>query len=167
MDFPDQVRAYYQNTSFLSDLELQFEELFARLFYLGPLRDYPRRQYSWAGAQPADMGRRGERVVDALLASRESGEKPSRGKGKKRQTLEERVAEWLEELGLIHSFQVRPVTEGGRLFQVWVPHRRGGADARGCGPLLLLYGERRIAPDAAGPGPVRQHHQLAGRFLWR
>jgi|SRR5436305_73416 len=118
--FPDQVRAYYQNASFLSDFELQFEELFGRLFYLGPLREYPKRQYSWAGAQPADMGRRGERVVDALLASRESGMKLSRGKGKRRQTVEERVAEWLKELGMIASFQVRPITKGGRLFQVWV-----------------------------------------------
>ncbi|MFY9822378.1 MAG: DUF3696 domain-containing protein [Thermoanaerobaculia bacterium] len=118
--FPDQVRAYYQNASFLSDLELQFEELFARVFYLGPLREYPKRQYAWAGAQPADMGRRGERVVDALLASRESGVKLSRGKGKKRQTVEERVAEWLKDLGLIDSFHVRPITKDGRLFQVWV-----------------------------------------------
>jgi predicted ATPase len=118
--FPDQVRAYYQNASFLSDLELQFEELFGRVFYLGPLREYPKRQYAWAGAQPPDMGRRGERVVDALLASRESGVKLSRGRGVKRQNLEERVAEWLKELGLIDSFQVRPITKDGRLFQVWV-----------------------------------------------
>lgn len=118
--FPDQVRAYYQNASFLSDLELQFEELFTRMFYLGPLREYPKRQYSWAGTQPADMGRRGERVVDALLASREAGARISRGRGRKRQTLEERVAEWLQDLGLIHSFEVRPITKGGRLFQVWV-----------------------------------------------
>jgi hypothetical protein len=110
--FPDQVRAYYQNASFLSDLELQLEELLGRLFYLGPLREYPKRQYSWAGARPADVGQRGERVVDALLASRESGVG--------RQTLEERVAEWLKDLGLIHSFQVRPITKDGRLFQVWV-----------------------------------------------
>ncbi|HUP24007.1 MAG TPA: DUF3696 domain-containing protein [Thermoanaerobaculia bacterium] len=118
--FPDQVRGYYQNAAFLSDFELQLEELFARLFYLGPLRDYPKRQYSWAGSQPADMGRRGERVVDALLAARESGVTISRGRGRRRQTLEERVAEWFAELGLISSFEVRPITEGGKLFQVWV-----------------------------------------------
>lgn len=109
--FPDQVRAYYQNASFLSDFELQLEELFSRLFYLGPLREYPKRQYTWAGAQPVDVGQRGERVVDALLASRELGIKVSRGRGKKRQTVEERVAEWLKELGLIASFQVRPITK--------------------------------------------------------
>jgi predicted ATPase len=114
------VRAYFQNAAFLSDFELQFEDLFARLFYLGPLREYPKRQYAWSGAQPADMGRRGEKVVDALLASREAGVRISRGKGRRRQTVEERVAEWLQTLGLIESFEVRPITKGGRLFQVWV-----------------------------------------------
>ena len=118
--FPDQVRGYFQNTGFLSDFELQFEQLLSRLFYLGPLREHPKRQYSWAGAQPADMGRRGERVIDAILASRESGELFSRGRGRRRQNLEERVADWLKQLGLIHSFQVRPITEGGKLFQAWV-----------------------------------------------
>lgn len=118
--FPDQVRAYFQNAGFLSDFELQFEQLFGRVFYLGPLRDYPRRQYSWAGSKPADMGRRGERVVDAILASREAGISYSRGRGHKRQSLEERVATWLQELGLIDRFEVRPIAKGGKLFQVWV-----------------------------------------------
>lgn len=118
--FPDQVRAYFQNAGFLSDFELQFEQLFGRLFYLGPLRDYPRRQYSWAGARPADMGRRGENVVDAILASREAGMTYSRGRGYKRQSLEEKVAGWLQELGLIDRFEVRPIAKGGKLFQVWV-----------------------------------------------
>ena len=47
--FPDQVRAYYQNAGFLSDFELAFEQLFSGLAYLGPLRDFPRRQYVWGG----------------------------------------------------------------------------------------------------------------------
>jgi len=126
--FPDQARAYHQNAGFLSDLELGFENCLGRVFYLGPLRDYPRRHYLWAGAQPADMGRRGEKVVDALLASRESGLKLSAGRGRRRLTLEERVARWLQELGLIQSFQVRPVTEGGKLFQVWVRRNQAGAE---------------------------------------
>ncbi len=118
--FPDQVRAYYQNAGFLSDFELEFEQLFSRVHYLGPLREYPRREYAWSGGRPSDMGRRGERVVEAILASREAGVLYSRGKGKKRQTLEERVAQWLKDLELIHSFEVRPIKEGGKLFQVWV-----------------------------------------------
>lgn len=118
--FPDQVKAYYQNAAFLADLELAFKELFARVFYLGPLREYPRREYTWAGAQPADMGRRGEKVVDALLASRERNIKISRGKGIKSYTVEEYVAYWLKELKLIHSFSVEEIKEGSNLYQVWV-----------------------------------------------
>ena len=104
--FPDQVKAYYQNAGFLADFQLAFEELFARVYYLGPLREYPKRQYTWAGAQPADMGQRGEKVVDALLASREQKTRISRGHGKKRFTVEEYVAWWLRELNLIHAFHL-------------------------------------------------------------
>ena len=114
------MRAYYQNAGFLSDFELEFERLFTRMFYLGPLREYPQRQYTWAGAQPMDMGRRGERVVDALLAARETGSSIARGRGRKRLTLEERVALWLKELGLIERFEIRPIAPGSKLFQVWV-----------------------------------------------
>lgn len=118
--FPDQAKAYFQNAAFLADFELAFEKLFSRIFYLGPLREYPLREYTWAGAHPADMGRRGERVVDALLASRERSGKISRGRGNKSLTVEEYVAHWLKELKLIHSFSVEPIKEGGNLYQVWV-----------------------------------------------
>ena len=118
--FPDQVKAYYQNAEFLSDFALEFEELFSRVYYLGPLREYPKRQYTWAGAQPSDMGRKGEKVVDALLASRERSNKISRGRGIKRFTVEEYVAYWLRELKLIHDFKVEPITSGSNLYQVWV-----------------------------------------------
>ena len=118
--FPDQTRAYYQNAGFLSDFELELEQLCNRIFYLGPLREYPRRQYTWAGSQPTDMGRRGERVIDALLAARESGKSLARGRGRKRLTLEERVAEWLKDLGLIEGFEVRLIAPGSKLYQVWV-----------------------------------------------
>ena len=125
--FPDQVKAYYQNTGFLADFQLAFEEVFARVYYLGPLREYPKRQYTWAGAQPADMGQRGEKVVDALLASREQKTRISRGHGKKRFTVEEYVAWWLRELNLIHAFTVEPITEGSNLYQVKVQRTPGSA----------------------------------------
>jgi predicted ATPase len=118
--FPDQTRAYFKNAAFLSDFELEFEKLCGRIFYLGPLRDYPKRQYAWGGGRPADMGRRGERVVEALLASREAGETYSYGRGVKRKTLEEVVAQWLKDLNLIHSFEVKPITADSKLYQVWV-----------------------------------------------
>lgn len=118
--FPDQVKAYFQNAGFLSDFELKLEELFSHTYYLGPLREYPKRQYTWAGAQPADMGQRGEKVVDALLASRERVNKISRGKGNKSFTVEEYVAYWLRELKVIHDFSVKQIAKGSNLYQVVV-----------------------------------------------
>jgi AAA ATPase domain/Protein of unknown function (DUF3696) len=118
--FPDQVTSYYQNAGFLADFQLAFEEQMARTYYLGPLREYPQRQYNWPGSQPADMGRRGEKVIDALLAARQAGVTISRGKGRPKRTLEEYAAHWLKQLGLIHTFEVEPVAKGSNLYQVWV-----------------------------------------------
>lgn len=118
--FPDQVFTYYQNTAFLLDLQRQLEELFARMYYLGPLREHPKRRYVWSGGEPADMGRRGERTVDAILAARNRGKYISPGYRKKKRTLEERIAEWLKELGLIYSFKVDSIGANGNLFEVKV-----------------------------------------------
>lgn len=118
--FPDQTFAYFQNASFLSDLQLEFEKALSRVFYLGPLRDFPQRHYVWSGSEPADMGRRGERAIDAMLASRDRGRNISPGYKRKKQTLEERVAFWLQELGLISSFIVKPIAAGSNLYEVRV-----------------------------------------------
>ena len=118
--FPDQVRARFQNAGFVADLELALEERLQQVYYLGPLRAYPLRRYTWTGAQPLDMGRAGESAVDALLTSRERGEKIGRGRGRPRVTLEQYVAQWLKELGLIHDFRVAALTEGNPIFEVRV-----------------------------------------------
>jgi len=125
--FPDRVFTDFQNTSFLAEFQLIFEELFTNLYYLGPLRDFPRRHYAWAGSEPADMGRRGERVVDALLASRDRGKYISPGPRKRKRSLEERIAFWLKELGLIHDFSVEPIAEESNLYHVHVQSTPGAA----------------------------------------
>ena len=102
--FPDQVNAYYQNTGFFGELTLALEELLHGVYYLGPLREYPHRIYVWAGEQPQDVGRRGELAIPALLAAEREGLKISRGRGYRKQTVTERVAQWLQDLNLIHSF---------------------------------------------------------------
>lgn len=118
--FPDQVRAYFTNAGFLSDLEFALEERLGGLYYLGPLRAYPERRYTWTGAQPIDVGQAGEYAVDAILASRERGETIGRGRGRPRVTLEEYVAQWLKELDLIHDFRVERLAEGSPVFEVRV-----------------------------------------------
>ena len=126
--FPDQVNSYFQNAGFLADFQLAFEQQLARTYYLGPLREYPQRQYIWSGSQPADVGRRGEKAIDAILGSRERGQKISRGKGRPRFTVEEYAAYWLKELNLIHDFSVQQVAEGSNLYQVHLQKAEGAAD---------------------------------------
>lgn len=120
--FPSQAAGYYQNAEFLPDFNLAFEELWGQVFYLGPLREYPQRQYISGGGQPVDVGRRGEKVIDALLASRQAGKKISLGpgRGRKSVTVEEYVAFWLRDLGLIHSFAVEAIAQGSNLYHVRV-----------------------------------------------
>jgi len=133
--FPDQVRAYYQNAAFLSDLELQFERLCGRIFYLGPLRQDPERQYVWSGGRPLDVGRRGELAVDALISSQADGPVNSRGFVKTKQgtrrasriSVEQHVAEWLTQLGLIHRFSVEAVDDRKTLYRVHVQQTRDSA----------------------------------------
>ncbi len=118
--YPNDTYGYFQNAGFLSDFQLYLVKLFERVFYLGPLRAYPVRQYAWGGSQPADMGPTGEQVIDAILSSRERGATISRGRGKPKVTVEQYVAERLKKLGLIHDFQVKPLSEGSNLYQLQV-----------------------------------------------
>jgi len=129
--FPDEVYAYYQNGAFLADLQLAFVQEIERVHYLGPLREHPRRHYEFRGTTPSDMGPKGEAVVEAILASRDRGRYIStgRGRGKRKRTLEERIAFWLKRLGLIHSFEVRPIGKNGGLYEVTVKRTPQSAEA--------------------------------------
>jgi len=126
--FPDQVNAYYQNAGFLSEFVLAFEELFRNIYYLGPLREYPHRSYVWAGERPQDVGRRGELAVPAMLAARKQGKVISRGQSRRRQTVEERVADWLKELGMIESFDLKQIAETRKEYELSIRHSKGAPD---------------------------------------
>ena len=125
--FPDEVGSYYQNAGFLADRGHDFANLLRRIHYLGPLRAYPQRRYHRSRAAPAHMGRAGEAAVDAILAARDRGRDISRGRGYKKRSLEEHVASWLRDLGLIHDFSVESLNEGEQVFQVVVRKTAGSA----------------------------------------
>lgn len=122
--FPDSVRAAYKNAGVLSELEYGFEKQMQRIFYLGPLREYPFRDYRWSGAEPIDMGRRGEKFVPALLSAAQRKVRIGRGRGT---TLEHRVAQWLKQLGLIHDFSVKEVNKANNLYEVRVRRSKHSA----------------------------------------
>lgn len=118
--FPDEVRGYFQNVGFLSDIVLELEGLFSRTAYLGPLREYPKRIYTWAGEEPPDVGRKGELAIAALLAAQDRGRYiPVSGKTWK-QTLEQRLAFWLVEMGIINSFSIKQIAKNRKEYEVKV-----------------------------------------------
>ena len=56
-------------TAGFHDFEKAFENLFARIHYLGPRREDPRRYYRWEESRIKDVGTYGEKTVSVLLSS--------------------------------------------------------------------------------------------------
>ena len=149
--FPDQVRLYYQNASVVNDFEYQFEKFCESIRYLGPLRKESQREYIISGGAPRDVGKSGELTINALVASRISARRISRGwaEGPKRRRqmrkvpVEAVIAEWLAELGLISSFVLESLDDRGTLYRVTVRIRPGST------PVLLTdvgFGVSQVLP---------------------
>jgi hypothetical protein len=107
--FPDQARAYYQNAEFLASLVASFEEQMDRTYYLGPLREYPKREYVWTRSSPGDVGLRGEKAIEAVLAATERKITRNLKHKSKRFSFQEMIAYWLQQMGLVHSFRVEEI----------------------------------------------------------
>ena len=118
--FPNEIRRFYQNADFLGDFEIEYEDLMDSIYYLGPLRDYPRREYHWAGSSPEHVGQIGERAVDAMLAATRDKEMRSLGHGRRRIPFQAMIAHWLKKLGLIHEFRIEEIAKGTNLFRAIV-----------------------------------------------
>lgn len=116
--FPDEVAAYYQNAAFAADFVLELERALKSVFYVGPLREYPKRLYLWSGEVPEHVGVKGERAVEAILAAQS---RSFNWKAKQRlKPFPELVAERLKSMGLIEYFKVRPLGEHRKEYEVLV-----------------------------------------------
>lgn len=116
--FPDEVQAYYQNAAFAADLVLELERMLKSIFYVGPLREYPKRLYLWSGEIPDHVGARGDRAVESILAS---GERAFNWRPKQRtKPLPQLVAERLRSMGMIQDFQVKPLGPHRKEYEVLV-----------------------------------------------
>lgn len=118
--FPDQAKTYFKNSDFLSVFEASYESLMDSIYYLGPLREYPRRQYPWSGVTPSDVGYRGERTVEAILAATNRGETRNLGGRTHYKPFQEIIAYWLKKLGLIHEFKIEEIGSGANLYRAIV-----------------------------------------------
>jgi hypothetical protein len=128
--FPDATVNYYQGVDWLPDLALALERQLGRVYYVGPLREYPKRSYLWGGDKPPDVGTVGEKAVPALLAARADGRKVGHGEGKGRRytEFETVIAEWLERMGVIHGFRVAPIAKNRKDYEVRVRRTQHSAE---------------------------------------
>ena len=116
----DQSRARFQNAEFLSDFALNTEAALNSVYYLGPLREHPKRIYSWSGETPESVGQKGEFAVAAILAASAQGRMLNRGPRMHLARFDAFIAQWLKDLGIIESFEVKPVAEGRKEYEVVV-----------------------------------------------
>jgi hypothetical protein len=112
--------ARFKNAGFLTDFALATESMLASIGYLGPLRNHPQRTYQWSGDAPESVGKMGEYTIAAILAAQNEQRVLNRGPKKSKQTFAEFIAAWLKDLGVIHSFTVKPVAEGRKEYEVLV-----------------------------------------------
>ena len=78
-----------------------------RLFYIGPLREYPKRYYLASGEKPRDVGLRGEKTVDLLHVETED--------------VLRRTKQWLKRFEMAKDIIVKPVTHGIWVVQIAYP----------------------------------------------
>ena len=100
------------------ELEFELEQQLDSTRYLGPLREASERLYTWPGDAPEDVGFSGENTVAALLAARERvlrvpDEQEDVGFGVL-------LARWLVRMGLLESFEAKPIVPEARIYQVMV-----------------------------------------------
>ena len=102
-----------------------FEELLSHVYYLGPVRVHPKRSYHWEGDHPEDIGRWGDKTIDALLSARVN--KLTIQREEKDIPIEDRISEWLREMNLAHSFLLeRTGPRDGKDYDVRIQKREHG-----------------------------------------
>lgn len=126
--FPDQARTYFQNAAFLADLEASYEQQLDNIYYLGPLRHYPQRDYLWTRSRPTDVGAQGEKAIDAILAATHDDLTRNLKRKAKHMSFQEMVAYWLREMGLIQAFKVEEIALNSNRWQARVKTRKGSSE---------------------------------------
>lgn len=118
--FPEEAVAYYQNASFLLDINLWHEKQFQKISYLGPLRSKAKRIYAWSGQSPASVNYAGEDTVSALLAASSAERRINLGNKQIRKDFKVIIAEMLHIMGLVNAIKVDRIAKDRQEYDVKV-----------------------------------------------
>ena len=116
-----------------SDLQESFEDLFTRIYYLGPVREDPRRYYTWDKSHPKDVGWCGEQMTSALLSSRI----------RRHRSIDEQIMKWLREIDLIYSYYFTPLSDIEQNYELLVKQYKDGPEV---GLTDVGFGVSQILP---------------------
>ncbi|MDX1994777.1 MAG: DUF3696 domain-containing protein [bacterium] len=86
-----------------------FESIIEAMFYLAPLRQYPRRTYQWSGSIPKTIEPDGGNAIAALIAM-----------GRRNEKLLQQVSYWLAKLGIVDDFQIQPLDRDKRFYEAQI-----------------------------------------------
>ena len=103
------------NRDELALLHEAFETQFARVHHLGPYRIPPQHTYEWRGDHPESVGQHGEHTIRILLSGRI-----------KLRSIEQDILKRLQELKLIHSYNIRSISKQGGTYEIFVTQYEGG-----------------------------------------
>lgn len=107
---------YFTDVYFISS---HVESFFKNVFYIGPLRDYPKRIYLTSGDAPQDVGQRGERAVDALWFSHLSEKK-------KVENIENITRKWFKQFGFSSDIKLNRLSKEGINYEFLVTDEKTG-----------------------------------------
>jgi predicted ATPase len=124
--FPDKIKS--ENTLSLF-VGFEYEKMMDKIHYLGPLREYPKREYQWSGASPIDVGYRGEYAINAILSATFRHETRITPNSTEAKPFQEVIAFWLKELGLIQEFSIKEIAEGSNLYRAIVKRDQESPEA--------------------------------------
>jgi AAA15 family ATPase/GTPase len=118
--FPDQMRTYHQNASFIYDLNKANEELLLSISYLGPLRKRAERAYRWAGSYPESVGSDGNEAIFAFLTAEEEKRRYNFKEKQHTQDFKLVMANALKEMGLVQELDIKKIDEDRQDYDVKV-----------------------------------------------
>ena len=121
-----------QTVEISSRFEEAFENLFFQIRYLGPLREHPRRNYTWGESHPKDVGQYGEKMISALLSSRVHG-----------RSTDQQIMKWLQKLELIDSYTLNSISNTEQDYEILIQQCIGGTEV---GLIDVGFGVSQVLP---------------------
>ena len=123
------------------------EKWFRNVFYLGPLRESPRRFYVTSGQTPQDVGIKGERAIAVWWSA-------ERGETKKIRELKKEIQYWFKKLGMGNLVRLDKIGKAN-LYTVTVKDLFSGIEANladigfGASQTLPIIIESLYAPEGS------------------